>query len=34
MLEFTCRDTGIGMSSGFKEHVFESFCQGAKGRSF
>ena len=22
MLEFTCRDTGIGMSSGFKEHVF------------
>lgn len=21
MLEFTCRDTGIGMSSGFKEHV-------------
>lgn len=31
MLEFTCRDTGIGMSSGFKEHVFESFAREQKG---
>ena len=25
------RDTGIGMSSGFKEHVFESFAREQKG---
>ena len=31
MLEFTCRDTGIGMSSEFKEHVFESFAREQKG---
>ena len=31
MLEFICRDTGIGMSSGFKEHVFESFAREQKG---
>ena len=31
MLEFTCQDTGIGMSSGFKEHVFESFAREQKG---
>ena len=31
MMEFTCQDTGIGMSKEFQKHLFEPFAQEQKG---
>ena len=31
MMEFTCQDTGIGMSEEFQKHLFEPFAQEQKG---